>query len=82
MQALFENRHQQVNRNRDSDLGAHGVLAGAIERFDAQVLLDPFEEQFDVPATVVKLRKVRQAASRRAHSFATGGSFELSLSCV
>src|SRR2546425_9082684 len=56
MQTLFENRHQQVNRNRDPDLGAHGVLAGAVEGFDAQMLFDPFEEQFDMPATMIKLR--------------------------
>ncbi len=56
MQTLFNNGHQQVNRDRDPDLGAHRVLARAVEGFDAQMLLDPFEEQFDVPATLIELR--------------------------
>jgi len=34
-------------------LGLHGVLAGAIEGFDSEVLLDPFEEQFHLPAGLV-----------------------------
>ena len=32
-----------------------GVFGCSEERLDAQVLLDPFEEQFDLPATFVKL---------------------------
>ena len=32
------------------------VLARAVERLDAQILLDPPKEQFDVPARVVELR--------------------------
>ena len=37
------------------DLGLHGMLARAIERLDPQVLLDPFEEQLDLPAAPVDL---------------------------
>ena len=55
MQSFFENCHQQINRNRDPDLGPHGVLARAVERFDAKMLFDPFEEQFDLPAAVIEL---------------------------
>jgi hypothetical protein len=32
------------------------VLVGAIKRLDAQVLLDPFEKQLDLPALAVLLR--------------------------
>jgi hypothetical protein len=35
--------HQHVNRDSDPDLGFRGILAGAVEGLDAQVLLDPFE---------------------------------------
>jgi hypothetical protein len=56
MQSFFDNFQEKINRNRDPDLGAHGVLAGAIEGFDAQMLFDPFEEQFDLPAAVIELR--------------------------
>ena len=34
---------------------ADGVLAGAIEDLDAQVLFAPFEEQFDLPTAMIQL---------------------------
>ena len=33
------------------------VLGGSVERLDAQVLLDPLEEEFDVPAAAVHFGK-------------------------
>lgn len=36
-------------------MGFHCVLGGAVEGLDTQVLFDPFEEQFDLPATAVEL---------------------------
>src|SRR6266699_2573470 len=33
-----------MNRDGDPDLSLHIVLAGAVERFDAKVLFDPFEK--------------------------------------
>lgn len=53
---LIENGHQQVGAHRDPYLGLHGVLAGAVEGLDPEVLLDPFEEQLDLPAGLVDLR--------------------------
>jgi hypothetical protein len=50
---LIETGHHQVNANCDPYLGSHGVLAGAEECFDPQVLFDPFEEQLDLPAPFV-----------------------------
>ena len=50
---LIETGHHEVNADSDPDLGAHGVLRSAEEGFDAQVLLDPFEEEFDLPPTFV-----------------------------
>ena len=39
----------------DEHVSGHGaVRAVAEEVLDAQVLLDPFEEQFDLPATLVE----------------------------
>ena len=52
---LIETGHHEVNADRDPDLGFHGVVGCAVEGLDAQVLLDPFEEQFDVPAILVDL---------------------------
>ena len=54
-EALADDRHEDINRDRDPDLGLHGVLAGAEEGLDPQVLLDPFEEQLDLPAAFVDL---------------------------
>lgn len=50
---LIETGHHQVNADCDPDLSSHGVLGCAEECFDAQVLFDPFEEQFDLPAAFV-----------------------------
>ena len=38
----------------DVDLDFHGVFADAEEVFDFEVLLDPFEEQLDLPALFVE----------------------------
>ena len=51
---FFETGHEQVNADRDPDLRFDGVFGGAEERLDTQVLLDPLEEQFDVPAAFVE----------------------------
>ena len=55
MQTFFENCHHEIDRDGNPDLGPHGVLTGAVEGFDPQMLLDPFEEQFDLPATMIEL---------------------------
>ena len=41
---------QQVGDERGDDLDAHRILAGAEKALDLQVLLDPLEEQLDLPA--------------------------------
>jgi len=53
---LIKNDDEQVGVYRNPYLGLHGVLAGAIEGLDPAVLLDPFEEQLDLPAGLVGLR--------------------------
>lgn len=50
---LIETGHHEVNAQGDPDLGAHGVLCGAEESFNSEVLFDPFEEQFDLPTAFV-----------------------------
>ena len=47
---------QQIDANGNPDLGHDSVFRGAEEGLDLQVLLDPFEEQFDLPAGLVDLR--------------------------
>ena len=56
LKLLFEDGRQQVHADGDPDLGLHRVVRVAVEGFDSQMLLDPFEEQFDLPTTAVELR--------------------------
>jgi hypothetical protein len=55
MQTFFQNGDEQINGDGGPDLRAHRVWRGAVKGFDAQMLLDPFEEEFDLPASVIKL---------------------------
>ena len=55
MQTLLRNGDQQVGGYGNPYLRLHRVLAGAKEPLDAQVLLDPFEEQLHLPALAVQV---------------------------
>ena len=52
-QLFLDNRHQDINADSNPDLSLHRVLGGAEKCFDSQVLLDPFEEDFYLPAALV-----------------------------
>ena len=45
---------EHINAYRNPNLCFHRVLGCAIEMFDAQILLDPFEKQFDSPALFIE----------------------------
>ncbi len=72
-------REQEICRHRHVNLAHHGVGAGAEKRLDAQMLLDPFEEQLDLPARPIDLRnrfraqrkKVREEEVAMARSAST-----------
>ena len=53
---FFENGDQDVDGNRDPNLRLDTVRGGAEEALDPQVLFDPFEEQFDLPAIAINRR--------------------------
>ena len=55
-QFLFDDRHQHVHADGNPDLCLHGIVRRAVESFDPQMLLDPFEKQFHLPATLVEPR--------------------------
>ena len=57
-EGLIENGHHQVCADGYPDLGLHSPARGtqAVEGFDAKVLLDPLEEEFDLPAGFVDFR--------------------------
>ena len=55
MQTFFQDGDEEINGDGRPDLGAHGVWRRAIKGFDPQMLLDPFEEEFDLPAAAIEL---------------------------
>ena len=62
-QFLLDDCYQNVNADGNPDLSLYCVFARAKETLDSQVLLDPFEEDFYLPAALVKLsdRQSRQS---------------------
>lgn len=54
MKLLFNNGDQHVSGDGAPDLRFHRILAVADETFDTQMLLDPLEEQLDLPAAFVQ----------------------------
>ncbi len=63
MKLLFDNGDQHISRDSTPDLRLHRVLAVVDETLDAQMLLDPLEEQLDLPAALVQRgnRQCRQS---------------------
>jgi hypothetical protein len=51
---LLDDCYQDIDADGDPDLRPHSVLGSAVETFDAQVLLDPLEEQLDLPSAPVQ----------------------------
>ncbi len=54
-ETLPDDSYEYIVGDGDPDLRLHGVLAGAIEGLDAEVLLGPLEEQLHLPAAFVYL---------------------------
>jgi len=54
LKLLFNDGNQHVGADSRPDLSLHGVLACAKKVLDAQVLFDPLEEEFDLPAVFVQ----------------------------
>ena len=55
MKALLDDGNQDVDRHGDPDLAFHRVLACPVERFDSQMLLDPFEEKLHLPPATIEV---------------------------
>ena len=56
LQFLLEDSHQDVDTDGDPHLSLQGVDGVAVELLDPQVLFDPLEKQFHLPATPIELR--------------------------
>ena len=74
LETLLHDGDQHVGGDRDPCLCLHRVLAGAEKCLDAQVLLDPFEEELDLPTLPVQLRDKfrlqREVVRQEGHSVA------------
>jgi hypothetical protein len=55
MQAFAHDGHEDVDAYGDPHLSLDCIFRGTEEGLDAKMLLDPLEEQFDLPATAIKL---------------------------
>ena len=55
MQTFFQNCDEQIDGNGRPDLGMHRIGRRAVKSFDPLMLLEPFEEQFDLPAALKEL---------------------------
>jgi len=68
---------QHIDADGDPDLGRYRVLAGSVERLDAQVHLDPAKENLDLPALLVDLRDgqcgQREVVGQKHQSLAGNG---------
>ena len=52
-ETFFGDGDEGVSGHRDPDLSFDGVGGCTEEAFDAQMLFDPFEKQFDLPALMI-----------------------------
>ena len=74
MQPFFHNGDKNIRGDGDPYLGFDGVFAGSQKGFDAQMLFDPLEEQFDLPALLVQrgdqFRFERKIVGQKYEAFA------------
>jgi hypothetical protein len=56
-QLFLDDGHQHIGPDSDPHLGFDGIGCGAKKGFDAQVLFDPFKEQFYLPAPSIETKK-------------------------
>src|SRR5258708_23851021 len=54
IEPLLDDGDEHVNRDRDPDLGFYSVLGSAEEALDPEMLFDPLEKEFDLPAALVE----------------------------
>ena len=63
--SLLRNDEQKIVANGYPDLRVDRVLGGSIEGLDVQMLLDPLEEQLDLPALAVQFRDGQRVFNRK-----------------
>lgn len=63
--SLLRNDEQKIVTNGYPYLRVHGVLGRAVESPNVKMLLDPFEEQFYLPAFTVEFRNSQRIVNRK-----------------
>jgi len=63
-QGLLRDGDQEVRAEYRPDLASHGFPVGSDEGVSAQVLFDPFEEQFDLPSGAAQLGNLKGAQGK------------------
>ena len=52
---MLDNIHETVSDNRNTDLYANSILGRAPKSLNLEMLLEPFEEQFDQPSFLIEI---------------------------
>ena len=81
MKTFLDNGYQHINGDGDPDLSLDGVLRCSVKGLDAQMLFDPFEEQFDFPSGLVKKRNGQSGfgkAVAQKHELFSGQGIDIS----
>ena len=55
METLSDDGNKDVGRNGDPNLSFYRIVGCSLKGLYAKMLLDPFEEQFDLPSALVEL---------------------------
>ena len=63
MEAFLDNSDKDIHGDGNPDLSLHRIFGSTVEGLDSQMLLDPLEEEFDLPAALVEFcdRECRQS---------------------
>lgn len=54
METFSNDGDKDIGGDGDPDLGLYRIVGSAVEGLDSEMLLDPFEEQFDLPSALVE----------------------------
>src|SRR5712664_8513 len=54
MESLLDDGDQNIGGDGDPDLRLYAILGSSVEGFNSQMLLDPFEKEFHLPAAAVQ----------------------------
>lgn len=68
MKTFTSDGDNNINSDGNSYLSFYRIFGSAVEGVYSQMLLEPFEEQFDLPATLVKVGNRQWWKKKRINS--------------